>query len=99
MLHCLLVRPGVPGSPVERLPGWPREVAETLENEQKTGLELQQLIMAGKVHLNTEDESELRSLASQANRAFRMLRYPDYIRAVEARQTLVNRYKTAANKP
>jgi hypothetical protein len=81
----------------ERLPGWPPGVAEAMEKEQKAGLELQMMVSGGKVHLSPEDGKLLGALVAESNKAFRALRYPDYLKAVEAEEALVNRYKTAAS--
>ena len=79
----------------ERLPGWPKEVVGALEKEKKIGLELQQMIFGGKVHLTPEDQKLVQTLVADSNKAFRALRYEDYIKAVEAEAALVNRYKPA----
>jgi hypothetical protein len=81
----------------ERLPGWPPDVAEAMEKEQKLGPELQMMVAGGKVHVSPEDGKLLAKLVADSNKGFRALRYEDYIKAVEAEEALVNRYKTAAS--
>jgi len=77
----------------DRLPGWPKEVVETLQKEQKVWLELQGMISRGKVHFSAGDQKLFQTLTVDANKAFRALHYQDYIKAVEGQEALVNRYK------
>ena len=90
------VFPALP-SAQERLPGWPKEVTEALEKEQKVGYELQLMILGGKVHFSPEDQKQVQALVVNCNKAFRALRYADYIKAVEGEEALVSRYRTATS--
>jgi hypothetical protein len=82
----------------ERLPLWPDEVKAALEKELKIGLALQMMIFGGNIHLSEEDQKLVQKLVADSNKAFRALRYPDYIKAVDAEEDLVNRYKGASPK-
>lgn len=90
------VFPALPGAQ-DRLPGWPKEVAEALDKEQKVGYELQLMILGGKVRFSPEDQKRVQALVADSNKAFRALRYQDYIKAVEAEEALVNRYRPATS--
>jgi hypothetical protein len=81
----------------ERLPGWPKGVAESLDREQKVRFELEQMLSGGKVRFSPEDQKLAHSLVSDSSKAFRALRYEDYIKTVEAEEALVNRYKSATS--
>jgi hypothetical protein len=77
----------------QRLPLWPDDVKAALEKELKIGRTLQMMIFGGRARLSEDDKKLLPTLVADANRAFRALRYQDYIKAVDAEEDLVNRYK------
>lgn len=56
------------------------------------------MIFGGNIHLSEEDQKLVQKLVADSNKAFRALRYPDYIKAVDAEEDLVNRYKGASPK-
>ena len=72
-------------------------MTEALEKEQKVGYELQLMILGGKVHFSPEDQKQVQALVVNSNKAFRALRYADYIKAVEGEEALVSRYRTATS--
>ena len=82
----------------ERLPLWPDDVKAALEKELKIGPALQMMIFGGMTRLNEEDKKLVPTLVANSNKAFRALRYQDYIKAVDAEEDLVNRYKAASPK-
>jgi hypothetical protein len=86
--------PSMP-SAQERLPGWPADVAEALEREAKLSEELAAMRKEGKFSLTPQDEKLLLAIVADSNKAFRELRYQDYIRCVLAEESLVRRYKAA----
>jgi len=88
------VFPSMPTA-LERLPGWPGDVPETLDREVKLGEELARMREEGKFHLREQDEKLFQGLVAESNKAFRELRYQDYIRCVLAEESLVSRYKPA----
>ena len=69
---------------------------KALEKEQRVGLDLQSIMLGGTIHLSAMDAKHLQSLLADASKAFRALRYKDYIKAVDAEEALVNRYKSAS---
>jgi hypothetical protein len=77
----------------ERLPGWPAGVAEALEKEARLGRDLTLMLGEGKVHLSETDGKLVQILGAQSSKAFRELRYQDYMRDVLALEALVNRYR------
>jgi len=77
----------------ERLPGWPTGVEKTLEKEARLGRELTLLLGEGKVRLSEPDSKLVQVLGAQSNKAFRELRYQDYMRDVLALESLMNRYR------
>ncbi len=79
----------------ERLPSWPAGVGEALEKEALLGAELGAMLTGGKVHLTEPDEKLLQALGAESSRAFRELRYQDYMRDVLAMESLINRYRRA----
>lgn len=77
----------------ERLPGWPPDVAAALAKEAQVGAELMALWTAGKLRMTPEDGKQLQAASAEANKAFRALRYPDYISSVSTMESIVNRAK------
>jgi hypothetical protein len=77
----------------QRLPGWPPGVEGALAMEAKLGAEVWAMLMEGKVSLNEPDRKLLQSLVAESSKAFRDLRYQDYMRDVAAMQSLVERYR------
>ena len=76
-----------------RLPGWPEGVAEALERETK----LREAVAAdptpaGKIKLTEADVIEWQKLEAARSKAFRALRYNDYLRAVDAAEAILRRY-------
>jgi hypothetical protein len=69
-------------------------VKAALEKELKIGRELH----GGTSRLTEEDKKLFSTLVAKSNKAFRALRYQDYIEAVNAEEDLVNRYKPASPK-
>ena len=82
----------------ERLPLWPDDVKAALDKELRIGTALQMIVFGGMKSLSEEDKKLLPTLMANANNAFRALRFPDYIKAVDAEDELVNRYKPATPK-
>jgi hypothetical protein len=56
------------------------------------------MIFGGMTRLSEEDKKLVPTLVANSNKAFRALRYPDYIKAVDAEEDLVNRYRAASPK-
>jgi hypothetical protein len=77
----------------ERLPGWPADVAAALEREPKLGAQLAALRRNQKVSLSEADAKRLQSLTADANKAFRDLNFPEYVRIVAAEQSVVDSYR------
>jgi len=77
----------------ERLPGWPAGVGEALEKEAKLGAELAAMLNDGKLRLSGPDGKLLQTLVADSNKAFRELRYQDFMRNVLVLESLVNRYR------
>jgi len=84
--------PSVPGA-LERVPGWPANVTEALAKEMELGQELARMRKQGKFHLSEQDEKLLQVLVADSNKAFRELRYQDYIRCVLEEESLVSHHK------
>ncbi len=78
-----------------RLPGWPAEVVDALEKELKLGEELARLVREKKVRMSAEDRKQMQVIAGDRNKSFRELRHQDFVRAVAALESLVNRYRNA----
>ena len=76
-----------------RLPGWPAGVGEALEKEAKLGAELAAMLNEGKAHLSEADRKLLQALGAESSKAFRELRYQDFMRNVLAVESLVNGYR------
>src|SRR5208282_4396639 len=70
----------------ERLPLWPDDVKAALEKELKIGRALQRMVLGGRTRLTEEDKKLPPTLVADANKAFRALRSPDYIKAVDAEE-------------
>jgi hypothetical protein len=85
-------------NPQERLPLWPEDVKAALEKELKIRPALELMTSGGTTRLTEEDKKLAPTLLANANKAFRALRYEDYIKAVDAQENLVNRYKTPSPK-
>ena len=83
----------------KRLPRWPEGVAKALEKEVRLGQELTKLVMGGRMDADAQKEmrKEMRTLVRDCNQSFRQLRFPDYIKAVSAVESLVKRL--AGKKP
>lgn len=75
----------------QRLPRWPEGVSEALDREVKLGPKLTALNREPS-RVSAEDRKRMEALAGESNKAFRELRYPDYVRAVTALGSLVERY-------
>jgi len=79
----------------ERLPGWPPGVAGALEKEANLATELAAMLKGGKVHISEADGKLLLELGGDSNKAFRELRYEDYMRNVSAVESIVSHYREA----
>jgi len=77
---------------VHRLPGWPPGVAAALEQEEKLGDRIMS-ITEGQVGVSEAGRKLFRSVVMDANRAFRAMRYQDFIKNVQALDLLLRRYK------
>jgi len=84
--------PALP-SAKERLPGWPAGVEEALEMEVHLAQKFVLPANAGKIHLSEPDEKLLHQLGTDATKSFRALHYQDYLRAVQAMESMMNHYE------
>lgn len=77
----------------DRLPAWPEGVAVALERETK----FREAVAAdptpaGKIKLTEADVVEWQKLEADRSKAFRALRYEDYIRAVDGAEEILKKY-------
>jgi hypothetical protein len=77
----------------ERLPAWPPGVAEALEKEAVLGQEAWAMVQGGKVRVSAADAKLMQTLVGDCNKAFRALRFQDYMQAVLALEGVVSRYR------
>ncbi len=79
--------PPMPGAR-ERLPRWPEGVQQALDRETQLGRRLAAL----KPSLTEEDQKRVDALIGELNKAFRTMRYPDFIRTVSTLESLAGRH-------
>lgn len=73
-----------------RLPRWPAGVQEALDKEVRLGPKLGAL--GSDKRLTEQDRKRIEALVGQSNKAFRAMRYPEYLGAVAALEAMVERY-------
>ncbi len=76
---------------IDRLPRWPEGVGEALNKEVKLGARLA-VLNREPSPLSADDRKRIEQLGAEANRAFRALKYPEYLRAVSALEAVLERY-------
>ena len=83
-----------PALPVahERVPAWPEGVDQALEQESYFRLQIGDSASPDKVKLNAKDLEAWEMLEALRNKAFRELRYPDFIRNVKAMEEILKKY-------
>ena len=86
--------PAMPGAR-ERLPRWPEGVQQALEAELRLSGKLAALNSGGAGRVSEEDRKRIEALIGESNKAFRAMRYPDYVWAVSALESLADRYAGA----
>jgi hypothetical protein len=70
-------------------------VAGSLEKEAKVGAELAPMLNEGKAHLSEANGKLLQALGAESSKAFRELRYQDFMRDVLAVGSLVGHFKSS----
>jgi hypothetical protein len=83
----------------DRLPAWPAELAAAISKE--TTLRRQvagMLSFSGRIHLNKEDDAQWEQLEAVRNKEFRALRFFDYVRDVNAMDTILAKYRQGTPK-
>ncbi len=81
--------PAMP-SAQERLPRWPDGVQQALNAEVKLSARLAALNSDARV--SQEDQKRIEGLIGETNKAFRAMRYADYVRSVSALESILARY-------
>jgi hypothetical protein len=77
----------------DRLPAWPDGVASALEGETRFREAVSlDATPGGKIKLSESDTAEWQRLEASRNKAFRALRYEDYIRDVNAMGAILSKY-------
>lgn len=77
----------------DRMPAWPDGVAEALELEAQLQLELYRVAQSPTVQFSPDDGAQLQKLTQARNKAFRELRYDDFISNVREMEAIAKRYR------
>lgn len=81
-----------------RLPAWPEGVALNIDKESKLRRQIASPLSAGKIQPDKEDSAKWEQLEAARNKEFRELRYDDFIRDVNAMETIANKYRQGTAK-
>jgi len=86
---------------MERLPRWPADVLQALENESKAELLITKAMFSQTLQLSKKEQEELKQASERRNHAFRALRYADFIREVGVLKSFVETHlqKSPAQAP
>lgn len=80
--------PAIPTA-ADRAPAWPEDVRAALATELKFPEMLAKARKEGKAPMSAADQKRMQALTATCNRAFRELRFKDYVGAVAAMETLL----------
>jgi len=83
-------------APKDRLPLWPEGVAAALDKETELRTEVAGILSGGKIKLSPEDGAKWRDLEIARNKEFHALKYDDFIRDVNATETIAEKYRQGA---
>jgi hypothetical protein len=78
----------------QRLPRWPDGVSEALDEEVKLGARLA-VLNREPSPVSAEDRKRIEALTAERNKAFRAMKYPEFLKAVSELESLVGRYAAA----